>query len=50
MVPESDDQELNLLLNKILTERGLNFNDYKKASLKRRIKKRLDRKQSLFLF
>ncbi len=42
MVPESDDQELNLLLNKIFIERGLNFNDYKKASLKRRIKKRLD--------
>ncbi len=42
MAPESDDQELDLLLNKIFIERGLNFNDYKKASLKRRIKKRLD--------
>ena len=42
MAVETDDPELNLLLNKIFIERGLNFNDYKKASLKRRIKKRLD--------
>jgi two-component system, chemotaxis family, CheB/CheR fusion protein len=42
MAVETDDPGLNLLLAKIFLERGLNFNDYKKASLKRRIKKRLD--------
>lgn len=42
MVTENDDLYLNALLHKIFVERGLNFKDYKKASLKRRLKKRLD--------
>jgi two-component system CheB/CheR fusion protein len=42
MIAETDDPDLNALLQKIFIERGLNFKDYKKASLKRRIQKRLD--------
>lgn len=37
MIAENDDPDLNALLQKIFIERGLNFKDYKKASLKRRI-------------
>jgi two-component system CheB/CheR fusion protein len=36
------DQELARLLQKIYDERGFDFRDYKKESLKRRIRKRLD--------
>jgi len=39
---EKTDEELAHLLQKIYTERGFDFRDYKKDSLKRRIKKRLD--------
>jgi two-component system CheB/CheR fusion protein len=42
MIDENDDTGLNALLQKIFIERGLNFKDYKKASLKRRIQRRLD--------
>jgi two-component system, chemotaxis family, CheB/CheR fusion protein len=42
MEAENDDRELNILLLKIFIERGLNFKEYKTASLRRRIQKRLD--------
>ena len=40
-----DDGELGALLDQLLRERKFDFRDYKRASLKRRIKKRLDANQ-----
>src|SRR5574341_523285 len=39
---EGDDKELEVLLQKIYEERGMDFRDYKRASIKRRIQKRLE--------
>lgn len=38
---KNNDSELDYLLQKIFAERGLDFRDYKKSTLKRRIQKRL---------
>ena len=39
---ETTDDELKILLNKIYSERGMDFRDYKQSSLTRRLQKRLD--------
>ncbi len=41
-INENDEKELEALLQKIYEERGLDFRDYKRASLKRRVQKRLE--------
>ncbi len=41
-VKEDEDRELEMLLQKIYEERGMDFRDYKKASIKRRVQKRLE--------
>ncbi len=39
---EDEDSELDILLQKLFDERGMDFRDYKKASIKRRVQKRLE--------
>ncbi len=46
-VEHTDDGELDALLEQIFRERKFDFRDYKRPSLKRRIKKRLDANQIL---
>jgi two-component system CheB/CheR fusion protein len=41
-VTENETKELEVLLQKIFEERGMDFREYKRASLKRRIQKRLE--------
>ncbi|MCD1295225.1 hypothetical protein CUJ83_09465 [Methanocella sp. CWC-04] len=41
-ITDLEEKELNALLQKIFDQRGMDFRDYKKASIKRRIQKRLD--------